>query len=82
MQADLTQNGSTAFFVKYPSCGGMATALRMAPVRAGFGTSEELGSAIRVSFGTAMWISLVIHIVAVEYYVTVPHPTTSQVALT
>lgn len=62
-------NVSDVFSSKYPICRG-ATAGSVAPVHADIrGTADEVGSALRLSFGAGLWLALMIHAIGVEYYV-------------
>lgn len=54
----------------YPECGQPnATADTLAIVQAKFGSQpEQIGSALRLSFGMALWMALFLHTVGVEIY--------------
>ncbi|MCJ1398642.1 hypothetical protein MMC11_001842 [Xylographa trunciseda] len=56
----------------YPACGppGSTTASGQAVVHAAFGAGvvEEIGAALRLNFGMAIWLALVLHLVGVEIY--------------
>ncbi|KAG9033136.1 hypothetical protein FRB95_000554 [Tulasnella sp. JGI-2019a] len=67
-------NMSNVFSTKYPSCQGVA-ATSVVPVRADIGgTIEEIGSALRLSFGAALWLALTLHAIGVEYYINRTEP--------
>ncbi|KAG8853049.1 hypothetical protein FRB96_008427 [Tulasnella sp. 330] len=62
-------NVSDTFSTKYPTCQG-APAWSVVPVKATLpGSPEEIGSALRLSFGSACWLALMIHAIGVEYYI-------------
>lgn len=55
----------------YPGCGASnATAGTLVLVKATFGNGqpEQIGASLRMSFGMAMWMALILHLVGVEIY--------------
>lgn len=56
----------TEFFLnKYPACGPDSAV----PVKAAFTSREGAASALRLTFGPSMWLALIFHAIATEYYV-------------
>ncbi|RPA84939.1 hypothetical protein BJ508DRAFT_20308 [Ascobolus immersus RN42] len=64
---DSDREVSHAAFVKtYPTCTGKD---KFAMARAGDYGVEGFGSALRISFGTGLWIAMVLHAVGAEVYI-------------
>lgn len=61
----------TSFAAKYPACQGVSTTAtrNVVPVLASFGSDEEVASALRLFFGSSLWLALLIHTLGIEYYV-------------
>ena len=66
------RNNSTYMQVAYPACGpsGSTDSSGQAVVHVDFaaGIAENIGASLRVGFGMAIWLALVIHLVGVEIY--------------
>ena len=66
---DARQNNVTA---RYPQCGGLPGSTNATRVivqsRFANGQPEQIGASLRVSFGMALWMALVLHLVGVEIY--------------
>ncbi|KAG8853048.1 hypothetical protein FRB96_008426 [Tulasnella sp. 330] len=67
-------NLSDTFSIKYPSCEGVASS-SVVGVKANLaGSLEEMGSALRLTFGAALWLALMIHTLGVECYINSTEP--------
>lgn len=82
--AETLSHDATPLAQKYPSCAPYVDGSNLAAVSAisadfNGESSENVGAALNISFGTAVWLGFVIHALGVEIYVSLGSPATQDI---